>query len=96
MKSTKKKSTSGGTGVDNGWMVSKCQDLIRTFNPVTHSVDTHCLEALGDVKSPVSSKIKNYDYSYSWKYIQDVKPENLFVQQVVYGCFKETSVLKVR
>eukprot|EP01035_Chromulina_nebulosa_P027880 gene27880-36726_t len=76
MKPTKKRSTSGGTGVDNGWMVSKCQELIRTFNPVTHSVDTHCLEALGDVKSP------------------DVKPENLFVQQVVYGCFKETSVLK--
>lgn len=25
-----------------------------------------------------------------------MKPENLFVQQVVYGCFKETSVLKVR
>ena len=56
MKSTKKKSCSGGTGVDNGWMVSKCQDLIRTFNPVTHSVDTHCLEALGDVKSLVSIK----------------------------------------
>ena len=55
MKPTKKRSTSGGTGVDNGWMVSKCQELIRTFNPVTHSVDTHCLEALGDVKSPVST-----------------------------------------
>ena len=53
MKSTKKKTISGGTGVDNGWMVSKCQELIRTFNPVTHSVDTHCQEALGDVKSPV-------------------------------------------
>ena len=55
MKPTKKRSTSGGTGVDNGWMVSKCQELIRTFNPVTHSVDTHCLEALGDIKSPVST-----------------------------------------
>jgi hypothetical protein len=29
--------------------------LIRSFNPVNHSIDTHCCDALGDVSSPVSS-----------------------------------------
>lgn len=44
----------GGTGVDNHWMIAKCQELLKSFNPVTHSIDTHCLEALGDVHAAVN------------------------------------------
>ena len=49
--------TSGGKSKtksdDKGWMIKKCEELMRSFNPVTHSIDTHCLENLGDVKKPV-------------------------------------------
>ncbi|KAJ1428363.1 hypothetical protein B484DRAFT_395966 [Ochromonadaceae sp. CCMP2298] len=31
-------------------VLARCEDLIKTFNPVTHSIDTHCAEVLGDVK----------------------------------------------
>lgn len=58
------------------YMIAKCQEIIKNFNPVTHSVDTICLEHLGDVNLPTSS------------------PENLFVQQIVYGWSKEKPVLK--
>lgn len=34
-------------------VIQACDDLIRSFNPVTHSIDTHCSDALGDVTSPV-------------------------------------------
>jgi hypothetical protein len=36
-----------------GGIISICIDVIRTFNPVTHSVDTHCTDKLGDVFSQV-------------------------------------------
>lgn len=57
-------------------MISKCIELIQSFNPITHSVDTLCLEHLGDTTLPTS------------------KPENLFIQQVVYGWSKEKEILK--
>jgi hypothetical protein len=34
-------------------VIQSCVDIIRSFNPVTHSVDTHCAEILGDVTSQV-------------------------------------------
>lgn len=61
----------------NKQIVDKCIEMIRTFNPVTHSIDTWCLEHLGDVTSP------------------DAKPENVLIQQIVYGWSKEKAVLKV-
>jgi hypothetical protein len=33
-------------------IIERCEDLIRTYNPVTHSIDTHCSEVLGDVTKP--------------------------------------------
>ena len=58
-------------------IVATCEKIIKSFNPVTHSVDTHCLEVLGDVTKP------------------DATPENILMQQIVYGCFKEKLLLKV-
>lgn len=39
---------------DFKYMIAKCIELIQNFNPITHSVDTLCLEHLGDVKKPGS------------------------------------------
>lgn len=35
-------------------IIGTCLEIIKTFNPVTHSIDTHCTEILGDVSQPVS------------------------------------------
>mmetsp|Transcript_2179 Transcript_2179/g.3419 ORF Transcript_2179/g.3419 Transcript_2179/m.3419 type:complete len:787 (+) Transcript_2179:73-2433(+) len=56
--------------------IERCEDLIRTFNPVTHSIDTHITEALGDVTKA------------------DAKPEDILIQQVVYGWYKDRPALK--
>ncbi len=56
--------------------INRCITLIKTFNPVTHSIDTHCSDQLGDVHAA------------------DVDPEDLLVQQIVYGCFKEKAFIK--
>lgn len=37
-------------------MILKCIDMIKTFNPVTHSIDTFVLEQIGDTTSNVSKK----------------------------------------
>lgn len=36
------------------YIISKCIELIRTFNPVTHSIDTFIAEKLGNASKPVS------------------------------------------
>ena len=36
-----------------GTLIDKCQELIKSFNPVTHSIDTHVAEHLGDVTEKV-------------------------------------------
>ena len=64
-------------GNDKGYIIQKCLELIKCFNPVTHSIDTHCLHHLGDVTA------------------KDSKPENVFIQQVVYGWYRERRVLEV-
>lgn len=38
-----------------GALIDKCQELIKSFNPVTHSIDTHVSEYLGDVTEKVGS-----------------------------------------
>lgn len=62
---------------DKGYIVAKCEELIKNFNPVTHSIDTHCYQYLGDVT------------------VHNAKPENVFIQQVVYGWYRERRVLEV-
>ena len=57
-------------------IIDKCQDLIKSFNPVTHSIDTHIDEAIGDTKS------------------KNANPDNVFIQQVVYGWYRERRVLE--
>ena len=53
MTSKSKMTNKKGVSVDYKSMISQCIDLIRNFNPVTHSVDTLCLEKLGDTTKPV-------------------------------------------
>lgn len=36
------------------YIISKCVELIRTFNPVIYSIDTFVTEHLGDTSKPVS------------------------------------------
>jgi hypothetical protein len=39
---------------NKSYVISKCIELIRTFNPVTHSIDTFIAEKLGSTSKPVS------------------------------------------
>lgn len=48
----------------SGDVIRTCIELIRTFNPVTHSIDTHCSENLGDVSGPVRLKNGNVKKKY--------------------------------
>lgn len=34
-------------------VVEQVVKIIKDYNPTTHSIDTHCLEILGDVTKPV-------------------------------------------
>ena len=65
---------SSGLSFDGKYIISKCEDMIKSFNPTTHSIDTHCSQ-LGDIDGPTA------------------KPENTFIQQVVYGWYRERPVL---
>jgi hypothetical protein len=58
-------------------VIATCERLLKSYNPVTHSIDTHCLEQLGDVTRP------------------EANPQNVLIQQIVYGCHKEKPLLKV-
>lgn len=61
--------------MNKGRAIKRCEDLIRSYNPVTHSIDTHCSHHLGTC--------------------EDAKPENVFIQQVAYGWYRERSVLEI-
>ena len=43
--------------LSNNRMIQKCIDIIRTFNPVTHSIDSHIADKIGDISRPVSAQI---------------------------------------
>jgi hypothetical protein len=36
---------------DKSQCIAKCEALIRSFNPITHSIDTHLTEHLGNTSS---------------------------------------------
>ena len=64
-------------------MIQRCIDLIHSFNPILHSIDTHVAEALGpDIGSSSSSSSSS-------------SSENVFIQQVLYGWYKERDTLQV-
>eukprot|EP01041_Mallomonas_annulata_P004353 gene4353-8663_t len=42
--------------IHKGNTIKKCEQLIRDFNPVTHSIDSYCLEKLGDVAQDGASE----------------------------------------
>ena len=46
-----------GNSIDYKAVISQCLELIRTFNPITHSVDSLCQEKLGDTTKPVNLNI---------------------------------------
>jgi hypothetical protein len=35
-------------------IIEVCEEIIKSYNPTTHSVDTHVLEKVGDTNRPVS------------------------------------------
>jgi hypothetical protein len=35
-------------------LIQASLELIKSYNPVTHSVDTHLMDKLGDLSRPVS------------------------------------------
>lgn len=59
----------------NDRLIERSIELIRSFNPTTHSIDSHIEDNLG---TPARYTNKSAD---------------TFVQQVVYGCFKEKATL---
>jgi hypothetical protein len=60
---------------NKGDLVKRAEGIIKSFNPVTHSIDTHCSETLGDYSMETGS------------------PENVFIQQIVYGWHREKRIL---
>ena len=60
---------------DLGALITQSLEIMKSFNPVTHSIDTHIMDKLGDTSKPGTA------------------PEKVFVQQVVYGCFKEKPLI---
>mmetsp|Transcript_5104 Transcript_5104/g.7816 ORF Transcript_5104/g.7816 Transcript_5104/m.7816 type:complete len:763 (-) Transcript_5104:200-2488(-) len=56
-------------------VIKKCEELIRSFNPVTHSIDTH-------IQDQLTKKLKLSD------------DEKMFIQQVVYGWYRERRALE--
>ncbi len=49
---TRVASTSGAansSSLDPAALISRCEDIIKSFNPITHSIDTHCKEQLGEL-----------------------------------------------
>lgn len=38
---------------NRAYIISKCVELIRTFNPVIYSIDTFVAEHIGDITKPV-------------------------------------------
>eukprot|EP01031_Cornospumella_fuschlensis_P031579 gene31579-38167_t len=57
-------------------IIAACEEIIKSYNPTTHSIDTHLLEKVGDTTKP------------------DAKPDDILIQQIVYGCFKEKPLLQ--
>ena len=39
---------------EKGLLIKRTEELIKKFNPVVYSIDTYCLEELGDFNAPVS------------------------------------------
>lgn len=79
-------------------IVGICEEIILSFNPTTHSIDTHVLEKVGDTNKPVRTLyFDTYCMDTDHCYVsQDARPDDVLIQQVVYGCFKEKPLLKVR
>lgn len=77
------------------------EELIKSYNPRTHSIDTHCSERLGDTSRSVSGGQRRQtmqgegaDDEDGRCCVQDADAEDVLIQQLVYGCHKEKPLLK--
>lgn len=50
-------------------IVGICEEIILSFNPTTHSIDTHVLEKVGDTNKPV--RTLHFDV-FAWILITDM------------------------
>ena len=87
------------------YIISKCIDLICSFDPVSYSIDTFAFEHLGDTAGAVSSWAElNYHISIQKQQLltstipnpQDAKPDTIFIHQVLYGWSREKAVIEVQ
>lgn len=44
-----------GRGSQGKNILAISEEIIKNYNPITHSIDTHCLEKIGDVSKPVNN-----------------------------------------
>lgn len=70
------------------YIIRKCEELIRTFNIVTHSIDTHCSEHIGDFKAPDAKPdiIFIHQVIYGWyreKAVLDAFIKNFYIDNAV-------------
>lgn len=76
------------------------EEVIKTYNPVTSSVDTHAHEMLGDTEHEVRQRPQSPPAPAALTgrpaCPQDADPDAVFVQQVFYGCVRYKKFLKVR
>lgn len=77
------------TNMDKVRALKRCEELIKSFDPVTHSIDTHISENIDKSASVSRGREKRGGQTYN------PRVENTFVQQVVYGWHKERKVLEV-
>jgi hypothetical protein len=47
---------------NKGYIIQKSVELIKSFNPTLHSIDTHCLEHLGDTNKPVRYFFSQFNF----------------------------------
>jgi hypothetical protein len=64
-----------GKGNPYGEMISTCDDMIRTFNSTTHSIDTHISDYLGRKRKRMPEETLN--------------ETEQFLQQTVYGWYRQ-------
>lgn len=82
---------------DKGKLISLAEELIQSFNPVCYSIDTYCQEKLGDFRSPVrtaNTEVYN-NQLFMLIFLQDASPDVVFVQQLLYGWYRERAVIDV-
>ena len=70
---------------DYGKLLIRVEDVIKTYNPITCTIDSHIADKIDNHKG---SSNNNVD-------IKEREAENVFCKQVFYGCVRYKALLKV-